>query len=71
MALGMEIGLSADDFVLHGDPAPLPKKVAEPPPQFSAHFYCGQTPGCINIPLGMEVGLIPGDFVFDGDPAPS
>jgi len=34
--------------------------------QFSAHFYCGQTAGCINMPLGMEVGLSPGDFVFDG-----
>jgi len=24
-------------------PVPFPKKGAEPPPQFSAHFYCGQT----------------------------
>ena len=36
---------------------------AEPPPQFSAHFYCGR--------FGMEVGLSPGDLeVLDGDPAP-
>ena len=48
----------------------LPQKGAEPPPQFSAHFYCGQTAACIKMPLGMEVGLIPGDFVLDGDPAP-
>ena len=37
--------------------------------QFSVHVYCGQTAGCIKIPLGMEVGLGPGDSVFDGDPA--
>ena len=40
MVLGTEVGLSPGDFVLDGDP-PLPKKGAEPPPQFSAHFYCG------------------------------
>ena len=51
--------------------SPLPPKGAEPPPQFSAHFYCGQTAECIKLPLGIEVGLGPGDFVFDGDPAPS
>ena len=69
LVLGMEVGLSPDDFVLHGDPAP-PQKEAEPPPQFSAHFYCGQKAGCIKMTLGMEVGLSPGDFVLDGDPAP-
>jgi len=26
MTLGMEVGLSPDDFVLDGDPAPLPKR---------------------------------------------
>ena len=50
-------------------PSPLPKKKVEPPPagppQFSAHFYCGQTAGCIKMPLGMEVGLSAGDFVLD------
>jgi len=71
MALGMEVGLSPGDFiVLDGDPDPLPKKGAEPPPKFSDHFYCRQTAGCIKMPLGMEVGLSRGDFVFDGDPAP-
>jgi len=39
-------------------------------PQFSAHFYCGQTAGCIKMPLGTEVGPSPGDFVLDEDPAP-
>ena len=49
-------------------PSLRPPKRAEPPPQFLAHFYSGQTAGCIKMPLGMDVGLIPGDFVFDGDP---
>ena len=62
MPIGTEVGLGPDDIVLHGDPAPLPKKGAEP--QFSAHFYCGQTAGCIKMPLVMEVGLSLGDFVL-------
>ena len=36
-------------------PSSLPKKGAEPPPQFSAHFYCGQTAGCIKMLLGKLV----------------
>ena len=62
------IGLGPVHIVLDGDTAPLPKKGAEPS-QFWAHLYCGQTAGCINMPLGMEVGLSPGDIVFDVDPA--
>jgi len=31
--------------------------------------YCGQTVGCIKMPLGTEVGLVPGDIVLDGDRA--
>ena len=69
MTLGMELNLSAGDFVLDRDQAP-PKKAAEPPSQFSAHFYCGQTAGCIKMSLGMEMGLSSGDFVLDGDPVP-
>jgi len=38
--------------------------------RFSAHFCCGQTAGCIKMPLDMVVGLSPEDFVLDGDPAP-
>ena len=58
--------------MLDGDPASPPQKGAElGPPQFSAHVHCGQTAGCIKVPLDMEVGLIPGDFVLDEDPAPS
>jgi len=56
MPRGMEVGLSPGDFLLGGDPAPLPKKGMEPPPQFSARFYCGQTAGSIKMSLGMEVG---------------
>jgi len=43
---------------------------AEPPLQFSAHVFCGQTAGWIKMALGMEVGLIQRNFVLDGDPAP-
>jgi len=49
---------------------PLPQKGAETTPQFSAHFYCGQTAGCIKMLLGMDVDLSPGDFVLDADPDP-
>jgi len=49
---------------------PLPKKGADPPPQFSAHVHYGQTAGWIKMALGVEVGLGPGHTVLDGDPAP-
>jgi len=48
--------------------SPSPKTGRSRPPQFSAHFYCGQTAACIKMPLGMELGLDLGDFVLDGDP---
>jgi len=44
-----------------------PQKTGQSPPQFSAHFYCGQTAACIKMPLGMEVGLSPGDILLDGE----
>ena len=68
MPLSMEVGLGAGDFVLDGDPAPLPKKGRSPP--FLAHVYCGQTAGWIKMALGIEVGLGSGHIVLDGDPAP-
>jgi len=71
MALGMELGLSAGNFVLDGDPALSPKRGQSAPPQFSAHLYCSQMAECLKMSLSMEVGLSPGDFVFDGDPASS
>jgi len=56
--------------VLDGDTALLPKAGDRaPPPKFSAHFYCGQTAGCIKMPLGTDVGLGLRDIVFDVDPA--
>ena len=72
MPLGKDVGLSPGDFVLDGDPSPLPNKGRSPLAQFSPHFYCSQTAGCVKMPLGTEVGLSPGDFVLDGsgDPAP-
>jgi len=53
-----------------GTPSSLPKKEAVPPPQFLAHFYCGQTTAFIKMPLGMKVDLSPGNFVLDGDTVP-
>jgi len=47
MPLGMDVGLSPEDFVLDGDPVPSPTKGAGPlpdkgggAPNFSAHVYC-------------------------------
>ena len=65
----MEVGLGPGNFVLDGNPISLPKKGAVPPPQFSAHFYCGQTAGCIKMPLGTEVGIGLLDTMFAVDPA--
>jgi len=62
MPLGTEVGLGTDDIVLDGDP--------DPPPQFSAHVYCGQTAEWMNMALGMEVGLGPGHIVLDWNLAP-
>ena len=72
MALGMEIDLSPGDFMLDGDPTPLPspKRGRSPLSIFLAHFFCGQTAECIKMPVGIEVGLSPDDFVLHGDPAP-
>jgi len=50
-----------------GTSSPLPKGGEH---QFSAHVYCAQSAGCINMPLGTEVGLGPGHIVLDEDPAP-
>jgi len=52
-----------------GPSSALPKR-GQPPAQFSAHVYCGQTAGWIKVALGMEVGLGPGHIVLDGDTAP-
>jgi len=70
MVWSLEVGLGPGDFVLHGDPAPLPKKGAEPPPQFSPHFFCGQTAGCMKMPLGTEVGPQPWGLCVRWGPSP-
>jgi len=70
MKLGMRVGLGPGHIVLNGDTAPLPKKGAELPTQFSAHVCCGQTAGWIKMALGIEMGLSPGHIVLVGDPAP-
>ena len=70
MPLGMEVGLDPGDFLLDGDPAPLPKKGTEIP-KFSAHVYSGQTAAWIKIVVGMKEGLSPGDFMLDVDTTPS
>jgi len=69
MALGMEVGLDPGHIVLDGDQAPLVKKGGRGP-QFSAHFYCGQTAAWIKMLHGTEVGLGLRDIVLDGEPAP-
>jgi len=52
MPLGMEVGLSPGNFVLDGDPVPLPNEGRSP--QFSAHVYCGEKAAWIKMPLGTE-----------------
>jgi len=55
MPLGREVGLSPDNIVLDGNPAPPLQKRSEP--QFSVHVYCGQTAGWMKMPLSTEVDL--------------
>jgi len=69
MPFDMEVGFGPGDFVFDGDPAPQRKR-AQPPTQFLAHVYCGQTAGWIKMPHGTEVNLGPGDAVLDGVAAP-
>ena len=67
MKLGGQVGLGLGHIVLDGGMKPV--LGTEPPPQFSASFYCGQTAGWIKMPLDTEVGFGLGNFVLDGDPA--
>ena len=62
---GMDVGLGPGDCVRWRLRSPF-QKGAEPPPQFSAHVYCGQTAGWVKTPLGTEVDLGPGHIVLDG-----
>ena len=71
MPLGTDVGLSAGDFVLVGDPAPHSQRGggARSPQIFGPCLLWPNGWMHQDMPLGMEVGLSPGDFVFDGDPA--
>ena len=60
MLLGMEVGVGPGDFVLDGDPAPLP-------PNFRP--IC-ETAGWIKMPLGTVVNVDPGEVVLDVVAAP-
>ena len=44
-----------------GTQLPSPKMGRSPRSQFPAHFYCGQTAGCIKMPLGMDGDLPPAE----------
>ena len=67
MVLGVKVGLSPGDFVFDGDQASLPKKGAEPHPNFlPCLLWPNETAGWIKVALGMEVGLGPGQIVLDG-----
>jgi len=66
MPHGRELGLVPSDIPLHGDPAPFPKKGADP--RLSAHVYCGQTAGWIKMALDMDVRLGPGHIVLFSSP---
>ena len=57
-------GRRPDDIVLHGVPAPLPKKGVEPP-----SLIFSQTAGWIKMPLGTDVDLGAGHILLDGVPA--
>ena len=69
MALGMEIGLGPGHIVLDGEPAPPPKKEAQPP--IFGPFLLWSNGWMHQSLLGMEVGLGPGHIVLGGDPASS
>ena len=67
LILGMEMGLGPRHIVLHGDPAPLPKKGTEPP---IFHPFLLSPNGWMHQDATWYGGRPrPSDFVFDGDPA--
>jgi len=71
MPLGMEVGLDPSDIVLDGDPAPLPKKGAEPLPNFRPMSIVAN--GCMDQDA-TQYGGRPRPrphIVLDGDPVPA
>jgi len=69
MALGMEVGLGAGDFMFDRDPATTSTEGTPTTTQFLAYVYCGQTAGWMKTPLGTGVDLGPGHIVLDRVPA--
>jgi len=69
MKLGTQVGLGQCNFVLDGDPAPIPKKWVEPRPQNFGPCLLGPN-GWMDQDGTWHRGrpLSPGDFVLDGDP---
>ena len=70
MALGMVVGLCQSHIELDGNPAPLPKKGAEPPPSFWRIFIVATRLDASRCDLVWKVDLRPGDFVLDGNAVP-
>jgi len=67
LVLGMEVGLSPGDFVLDGDPAPLPRRGRSPLPNFPPISIVAKrldASRCHSVSW-YGVGLSPGDFVLD------
>ena len=70
MTLGTEVGLGPGHIALHGDPAPLLKKGAEPPPIFRPMSIVAKRLYVSGYHLvRTEVGLSLGNIVLDGNPA--
>ena len=68
MSVGIEVGLGPGDFVLDGDPAPLPKRGAEPAPQIFGPCLLRPNGWMDEASTWHGGNLSPGDFVLDGDP---
>jgi len=68
MSLGMELGLGPGDYVLDGDPAPFPKRGAEP--AIFGPCLLWSTAGWMKLALGTEVGLRSGEFLLNGELVP-
>jgi len=71
LVLGMEVGLSPGDFVLDGDPAPLPPKGGGDSSQIFGPFLFWPNGWMHQDATWYRGRPVPGDFVLDGDLAPS
>jgi len=67
MPLGTEVGLVPGHTVLDGDPATLPQKWAQSPPNFRPMSIVAKRlddEDDLMMPFGTEAGLGPGDIVL-------